>query len=217
MGDSSSTKGSSDTFSGEERDEVHVEEFVGEYVHKAFGQMIVEMAEESESKRVETGNDVKVSNASSAAASSSSSLSPPSSEALMLSYGRFGRMELRRDEATVGRGGGVEEREEGEVEVWEGRFVGPLWYITASDESDSPVHVRFLRNGQGHVDRMLYPVDGRYDEIEFTKVMTSGELAVSKASLSSAVCRGSRVGLVVTVTLALLFTLQVWELLSAAH
>ena len=69
-----------------------------------------------------------------------------SSENLILIYGRFGRLSLTRSS-------------ERQQDLWTGRFVGPLWYISSSDESHVTIQVIFLRNEHRTIDRLQYPMD----------------------------------------------------------
>ena len=104
-------------------------------------------------------------------------------------------------------------RAAGEANGWEGRFVGPLWYVTASDEYNSPVRVQFLQDESGRVDRIRYPIDAQYDVIEFHKRGQDSSVS-SSYSLS---CRGSTLGSVVVtvVGLALLNSLLVRKLIPS--
>lgn len=89
---------------------------------------------------------------------------------MMLKFGRFGQLKLTM----------VKQEE---PLVWHGRFQGPLWYLTASDDSHEPVVVRFLQNQGGRVDRLTYPIDPQYDVIEFRK-RVSGVAQPSTAAAS---------------------------------
>ncbi|XP_076467633.1 uncharacterized protein LOC143298638 [Babylonia areolata] len=68
---------------------------------------------------------------------------------------------------------------------WDGWFIGPLWYVTDSDEHQRPIRVHFLRDVTGHVEGIRYPIDGHYDDIEFRKQDGQGVTASVPYSATS--------------------------------
>ncbi|KAK7098053.1 hypothetical protein V1264_004941 [Littorina saxatilis] len=148
------------------------EELMGVYSHKAFGDMVIEQVVQNDVTLSETdvtepvipkGHDH----------SESATGSGNSSERLLLKFGRFGKLKLTRVRPD-------------RANQWEGRFVGPLWYVTASDESRDPLRVQFLQDDAGNVDGIRFPIDGKYDIIEFEKRQQDPRLSSSY----SASCRG---------------------------
>lgn len=156
-----------------------LKQLLGVYSHKAFGEIVVERGGSSATGK-DVGGHAQIKGSDSA---SSTAKDGNTSEWLLLKFGRFGKLKLQRVE--------------GDSNGWEGRFIGPLWYVTASDESNRPVSVQFLRDESGHVDRIRYPIDARYDVIEFHK----REQEAPASSSYSVSCRGSTFGsVVITVT-----------------
>ena len=161
-----------------------LKQLLGVYSHKAFGEIVIErggLRSSGTDKDVLSGNaHFKGTDDPGPTAGETGN----ASDWLLLKFGRFGQLKLKRVE--------------GEPNGWEGRFVGPLWYVTASDESNRPISVQFLQDESGRVDRLRYPIDARYDVIEFQK---RGVEEASASSSYSVSCGGSPLGSVmVTVT-----------------
>ncbi|KAL8570293.1 hypothetical protein ACOMHN_011315 [Nucella lapillus] len=164
--------------------DMDLDQLIGVYTHKAFGKMVITRGgSDVKEYDVREHDVIKGSNAG---------VSGNGSDWLMLKYGRFGQLRLKKAAGASDDG-------------WEGWFVGPLWYMTASDEHRSPVCVRFLRDGRGRVDRIRYPIDGHYDDVEFQKrdhdVISSVPYSASCGGASVVSVAGWKVVLCLTVFL----------------
>lgn len=126
-----------------------LDELTGTYFHEAFGEIVIERAGS------EVEGDHKVTDKKSSNSSESATPTGNASTWLTLKFGRFGHLRISK----------VME----EANTWEGTFLGPLWYVTASDEAFAPLQVTFVHDRHGRVSKLRYPIDGQHDNIEFQK------------------------------------------------
>jgi hypothetical protein len=91
---------------------------------------------------------------------------------LQLAFGRFGHMRLVP----------VSESDTD----FHGYYIGPLWFVTHSDDSFQPVQLNFAFSVLGKIDSVYFPVDAASQLTQFTRDFHLTGGAKSDASASSA-------------------------------
>ncbi|XP_046569203.1 protein flp-like [Haliotis rubra] len=116
-------------------------------------------------------------------------------DALRMTFGRFGKLNLYPQSETM----------------FHGRFYGPLWFMSDSDDQFQPEIVEFVKNKDNRISGLIYSIDTEYNSTMFSKgsyypleKLQTWTFACPQSSISS-VSRFSRVLLIVTILTSLYF------------